>query len=327
LSDAISLFVIVGEKTLVDIRDVVELEEQDFAAAAAQATSSSSSSSSTSSSQDENGSAFVEVALEGAINTGSEDRDPESSNTAAAAAAPEESAEVEIEVEAKDRSEAGVLTTKKLRVKDLYKLTKADVKVLVDILQVIIPLWNSARAFSESNEAVFAQSSLHASDNRTLAEAYFRLNLYRYAEKYYLAAALESPDDSNLINLIGAMWNKVQNYQKALEYYERTASMKVQQQNEGPELASVYSNLAIVNINLGRNVDAISWLEKALEMYVPRAYRGSRTPLLMLVDLAATHECLASTTRTSPRTITTSVACATASASSRRRSSTSTRPS
>jgi negative regulator of replication initiation len=199
LSDATSLFVIVGEKSLVDIRNMVQIEEQEFASGKP---------------CDGEAAQYPDVVTDSSINVVSDDNEKSSSSSSSSSTAHQE----EIEVVASNNVEDGVLKTKKLRVKDLYKLTKPDVQLLVSILQVIIPLWSTARSFSESNDTCFSTATLFGRDNRTLAEAYFRLNLFRCAEKHYLAAAAESPDDSNLINLIGAMWNKVQNYEKALEY-------------------------------------------------------------------------------------------------------------
>jgi tetratricopeptide (TPR) repeat protein len=65
--------------------------------------------------------------------------------------------------------------------------------------------------------------------------------------------------------------------------------MKVQQQNDGPELASVYSNLAIVNINLGRNAEAIEWLEKALQMYVLQTCLNQRSIVVRVAEQPAQH--------------------------------------
>jgi hypothetical protein len=74
------------------------------------------------------------------------------------------------------------------------------------------------RAFHESNDQSLQHCSFYESNNRTLADAYFRLTLYRRAEKHYLLAHAENSDDFGMQNLLGLMWNKLQNYKKAIEY-------------------------------------------------------------------------------------------------------------
>jgi tetratricopeptide (TPR) repeat protein len=91
------------------------------------------------------------------------------------------------------------------------------------------------------------------------------LAYYEKAKEQYMLAVADDPNDYGLLNTFGVMWNKLGNYAKAIEYYEKAVAVLKEKYGEDcKELATQYNNLAMANTNLGQELQAISWLEKAL---------------------------------------------------------------
>lgn len=164
----------------------------------------------------------------------------------------------------------------------VYILKNSDVEQIAQVYLVLIPLQNSIKEWiheenKTGDKATLKHQELFCGSNSMLAEVYMRLCHYEKAKYYYRAAIQSEPENFQLLNSFGAMWNKLGNYKKAIKYYENAVIYIEKEHGEqAPQLATPFNNLAMANVNLDENLKAIYWLEKALE--VDKKVYGSNHP-------------------------------------------------
>eukprot|EP01094_Clydonella_sp_ATCC50884_P001172 TRINITY_DN10890_c0_g1_i2.p1 TRINITY_DN10890_c0_g1~~TRINITY_DN10890_c0_g1_i2.p1 ORF type:complete len:858 (-),score=279.00 TRINITY_DN10890_c0_g1_i2:28-2349(-) len=155
----------------------------------------------------------------------------------------------------------------------LFSITEDHVEDLVEIYKVLIPYWKCLTKFNKQRSDVFEKHHLLYTDERTIAEAYFRLCMYDEAEAHYLQAVEENPEDSTLMNEIGMMWNKMAQYDKSITWFQKTVDLI---RRPGPELSGAYTNIGMCYVHKKEYEEAVEWLKKALK--VDEEVHGEKHP-------------------------------------------------
>ena len=222
LTLARQILVKVGEQNLVDIRDLVAADKAAAAAATATAASDDATASAAAEEGDDATAPDTQHDDADAAGDGGDDGATVTATTSSSSSSSDSGASQPQQQQQQQSQKVS-----------LYKLTQDDLAIVVEILQVLHPMWLVSKQFNESNDKIFTQATFYENTNRSLADAYFRITLYRRAEKHYLAAYQENADNFNMKNLLGLMWNKLQDYEKAIEYVQRRGAWRCVRQSGG----------------------------------------------------------------------------------------------
>ncbi|KIC75205.1 hypothetical protein DB42_AK00050 [Neochlamydia sp. EPS4] len=149
--------------------------------------------------------------------------------------------------------------------KKQFALDHKALKKIKKIYQIFIPFYQAITSFLTGNEGILKSSDLEDNSPKTQGDIALRLFQYKKAEKCYLFATEENPENSEVLSALGNIYHDQGNLDKAVEYSTKALAINLKIYGENHSTVSAcYSNLGAIYKNQGNLAKAVEYSNKAL---------------------------------------------------------------
>ncbi|MBS4169385.1 tetratricopeptide repeat protein [Neochlamydia sp. AcF95] len=133
------------------------------------------------------------------------------------------------------------------------------------IYHISIPFYQAITLFLTGNEDILKSSDLEDNSPKTQGDIALRLFQYKKAEKCYLFATKENPENSEVLSALGNIYHDQGNLGKAVQYSTKALVIDFKLYGENhPRVAICYNNLGAIYKELGNLEKALEYSNKAL---------------------------------------------------------------
>jgi tetratricopeptide (TPR) repeat protein len=146
-----------------------------------------------------------------------------------------------------------------------FALGEDSLEKIKKIYRIFIPFYQAIDEFLMGNEETLRSSDLDDNSINTQGEIALRLFQYKEAEERYSLAIKANPQNSHVLCILGAIYKKQGNLDKAAEYSEKALAIDLKFFGENPRnVARDYNNLGQIYQEQGILGKAAECYQKAL---------------------------------------------------------------
>ncbi|KIC76579.1 hypothetical protein DB41_FK00010, partial [Neochlamydia sp. TUME1] len=146
-----------------------------------------------------------------------------------------------------------------------FALDHKALKEIKKIYYIFIPFYQSIHQFLAGNEEQLRSSNLEDKSLETKGHIYQRLFRHEKAEKLYLRAIKEEPQNARVLNALGIIYQEQGNLDKAVEYINKALAIELKLFGEKhPLVARDYNNLGTIYQKQGNLSKAVESIHRAL---------------------------------------------------------------
>ncbi|WP_213155475.1 tetratricopeptide repeat protein [Neochlamydia sp. AcF65] len=154
-------------------------------------------------------------------------------------------------------------------IKKQFTLDSETLEKIKAIYCVCIPFYQAMREFLAGNEDDLKFSKLEDDSPKTQGDIAFRLFQYEEAKKWYHIVLQENPQNAQVLNALGMLYQAQEAYEKAAKYINQSLSINLACFGENhPAVARCYSNLGLIYQNQGNIKKAFKCINKALAINI-----------------------------------------------------------
>ncbi|NGY95471.1 hypothetical protein NEOC84_001391, partial len=150
-------------------------------------------------------------------------------------------------------------------IKQQFALDHKSLKKIKMIYRIFIPFYQAIKEFLAGNEAELKSSDLEDNSPEVRGDILQRLFQQKKAEKWYLLAIKANPQNPEVLNALGIIYQQQGNLNKALEYSQKALAIDLKLFGKNhPKVAACYNNLGQIYQDQGNLEKAADYTQKAL---------------------------------------------------------------
>ncbi|BBI18315.1 tetratricopeptide repeat protein [Neochlamydia sp. S13] len=146
-----------------------------------------------------------------------------------------------------------------------FALDHTTLKKIKKIYHLFIPFYQSIHEFLAGNEDKLKSSDLEDNSLETQGDIYRRLFQHKEAEKCYLLAEQENPQNTEVLSALAIIYHEQGNLDKAIDYSNKALAITIKLFGEyHPGMAREYNTLGLIYKEKGSLAQAEEYINKAL---------------------------------------------------------------